>query len=701
MGVGRGDTRVRRGRVAAALVVSAALLASGCAAGRAFRQGAEAARDGQWDAAVEYYRRAVADDPDRPEYRIALERAMLEASRAHAAAAAAWEETGDLNTALHAYRQAYALDPSNGQAAVKIANLQQTLRERAEASRAPPPIAAMREQARQQMQPPLLDPASDEPLTVSFAEASLRAIIDFLGEASGINVTYDEGFQEATYSVTLTGLAFEEALTRILAANGAFHAVVNPTTIVVAPDTPAARSAYTPQVIRTFYVSHADVEELVGLLTAVVGGIDASSPPQFFANTAANSVTVRATAAVAGIVERVIAANDKPPAEIVIDVEILEVNRERAKRYGLDLSQYSITTTFSPESAPGAAPAEGEASGDAPGVFNLNTITRGVSFADFYTAVPAAVVNFLEQDTETRLVAQPQLRGQEGTELTLNLGQEIPVPTTAFTPLAAGGASFNPLTSFQYRPVGVILNMTPRVTYENEIVLDLEVENSTLGPPISVAGQSLPTFGTRNVETRLRLRDGESNLLAGLLRQEERQVLKGFPGLLRLPILKQLFSANDESVRQTDIVILLTPRIVRAHNLTQEDVSPIHIGTERDPGVTGPPPQIGAAPDAGGSREDIGGERPVDAAPADHEDPDAPPSGEPDTSPAEEPDAPPAPVTPPPGEPDAPAPDAPSAPPSDASDVRSDPDAPPGDPARGGAPPPSGPPPPPPERPDR
>ena len=651
---GRGDVWAWRRPVAVALVVSAALLVSGCAAGRAFRQGATAARDGQWDAAVEYYRRALAEDPDRPEYRIALERAMLEASRAHAAAAAGLEAAGEMNAALHAYRRAYALDPSNGQAAVQIGNLQQTLRERAEAARAPPPIEALREQARRQMQAPLLDPASDEPLTVSFADASLRAIIDFLGGASGINVTYDEGFEDRPYTVTLSGLAFEEALTRILAANGFFHAVVNPTTIVVAPDTPAARAAYTPQVIRTFYVSHGDVEELVGLLAAVVGGIEPSSPPQFFANTAANSITVRATAPVAGIVERVIAANDKPPAEIIIDVEILEVNRERAKRYGLDLSQYSITTTFSPESNPSAAAASGEASGEAPGTFNLNTITRGVSFADFYTAVPAAVINFLEQDSQTRLVAQPQLRGQEGTELSLNLGQEIPVPTTAFTPLAAGGASFNPLTSFQYRPVGVILNMTPRVTYENEIVLDLEVENSTLGPPISVAGQSLPTFGTRNVETRLRLRDGESNLLAGLLRQEERQLLKGFPGLLRLPILRRLFSANDESVRQTDIVILLTPHIVRTHNLTQQDVSPIHIGTQRDLGVTGPPPQIAPVPAAGTLPADAGGERPADVEAAATDDPGAPPAAEPDAARPGEPDTPPAPDARPPDAPDTP-----------------------------------------------
>ena len=179
------------------------------------------------------------------------------------------------------------------------------------------------------------------------------------------------------------------------------------------------------------------------------------------------------------------------------------------------------------------------------------------------------------------------------------------MPTTAFTPLAAGGASFNPLTSYTYRPIGVIISMTPRVTYENEIILDLEVENSTLGPSILVAGQSLPTFGTRNVVTRLRLRDGESNLLAGLLREQDRQTLKGVPGLMNVPFLGRLFSANDQSVQTTDIVMLLTPRIVRGHELTQQDVSPIHIGTQGNIGVTGPPPRIAAANDAPAPAPDV------------------------------------------------------------------------------------------------
>ena len=592
---GRGHISMRKSAVAA-MLLAAAVVVSGCASVQAFRQGATAAREGNWDAAVEYYRRALQEDPDRAEYRIALERAMLSAARYHAAAAVELEALGDLPGALRAYRRAYELDPSNEPAGVKIANLQQTLRERAEAARAPAPIEAMRTQARLDTQPPLLDPVSDEPLVIEFTGTSLRDVLDFLGEASGINVLYDRDFEDLTLSVTLAGVTFEEALSRILAANGAFHKVVDPRTIVVVPETPEKRGEYEELVIRTFYVSHGDVEALAELLSTLVRLPNMQNEPQVVANVAANAITVRASAPVVGIVERVLAANDKPLAEVVIDVEILEVNRERAKRYGLDLSRYSISTAFSPE---GALSVGDDGSSASSGLFSLDAVSGGVGAGDFHLAVPAAVIDFLEQDTDTRLVAQPQIRGQEGAELVLNLGQDIPVPTTAFTPLALGGASFNPLTSFTYRAVGVILRMTPRVTFENEIILDLEVENSTLGPPILVAGQSLPTFGTRRVQTRLRLRDGESNLLAGLLSQEERQILKGFPGLLRLPILRQLFSANDESRQSTDIVMLLTPRIVRTHRLTQEDVGPIYIGTRSNPGVTGPPPRIAPRPDAG------------------------------------------------------------------------------------------------------
>ena len=135
-----------------------------------------------------------------------------------------------------------------------------------------------------------------------------------------------------------------------------------------------------------------------------------------------------------------------------------------------------------------------------PPPFNLNTISRGVSTADFYLAVPTAIVRFLETDTHTKVVAKPQLRGAEGTKLSLKLGQQIPVVSTSYTPIATGGAGVNPLSSYTYQDVGVNIDMTPRVSLDGEIILDLILDNSALGPDKAVAGVTVPTFEQRNVD---------------------------------------------------------------------------------------------------------------------------------------------------------------------------------------------------------
>ena len=179
------------------------------------------------------------------------------------------------------------------------------------------------------------------------------------------------------------------------------------------------------------------------------------------------------------------------------------------------------------------------------------------------------------------MIAKPQLRGAEGEKLSLNLGDEIPVPATVFTPFAQGGANVNPLTSFNYKPVGVNVVMTPRVTFENDIILDLEVESSTLGRDVNIAGQNLPSFGSRKVKTKLRLRDGESNLMAGLLRERKVTDNSGLVGLARIPILRNIFGKTDQQMEQSDIVVVITPRIVRSHELTVDDLKPMPIGTQQ------------------------------------------------------------------------------------------------------------------------
>ncbi|HXT49364.1 MAG TPA: secretin and TonB N-terminal domain-containing protein, partial [Gemmatimonadaceae bacterium] len=578
-------------------VMLVAVLAGGCAAGTAFRHGQEAARVADWDSAVTYYTKAVQEDPDSVEYKIHLQRAQEEASRVHIEKAVELEKKDQLEGALVEYRRALQLDASNRTAAAKVSELEQKVRERLEAARPKPRIAELQAQAQRLNQPPLLNPASREPLRISFNNSSLRDILNVIGATTGINVTFDQQFVDKPYTVNLEGVTIEEALQQVLTANGYYYKVINPRTILIIPDQPAKHTQYDELVVRVFYISHADATELAQIVNTIMRIPQLPLPPMVMPNKAANTITVRATAPVVEVIDRIIRANDKPRAEVVLDVEILEVDRERIKRYGINLSSYSLNLIFSPELAPPNV-AGGEVS--APPPFNLNTISQGVSTADFYLGVPTAIVNFLESDSHSRTLAKPQLRGTEGQKMTLNLGQQVPVISTVFGAAAAGGFATIPQSSYNYKDVGVNMDITPRVTYEGEVILELSLENSSIGQNVDVAGQSIPSFNSRKVSTHLRLREGESNLLAGLIGEDERKAIQGLPGLIHVPGFKQLASGNDIDIKNTDIVMLITPHIVRTHELTSTDLGSIYIGTQQNVGLGGPPPLIAPQPESPG-----------------------------------------------------------------------------------------------------
>ena len=415
----------------ALLTVSA--LVAGCAASRANGRGESAARGGDWDTAVDHFRQAVQEDPGNVDYQIALERAMINASVQHLDQARLLEAREQFEDALREYRRASEYDPSNRQIASKVGEIERRIRDLAEASRPQPTIQQLQQAARQNPEP-LLNPASREPIDVVFNNASLRDILNSMGTSAGINVTFERDYQDRSYTVQMSGVTFEEALDQIFAGNLLFYKAINDHTILVIPDNAQKRALYSEQVIRTFFVSHADATEVAQILNGVIRIPSLAVAPQIVANKTNNTITVRATANIVAIIERVIAQNDNPKAEVVIDVQILEVNRSRAQQFGIDLSDFSIGGAFSPESDPRA-----DGGGLDPSPFNLNTVTRGISTVDFYLSVPSAVVQFLESDSETRLIAKPQLRGAEGQEINLNLGDQIPVPATVFTPVAQGG----------------------------------------------------------------------------------------------------------------------------------------------------------------------------------------------------------------------------------------------------------------------
>src|SRR5688572_12730816 len=575
----------------AALIVIVSLGAA-CAAGRAFSRGDDAARAGDWETAVDHYRRAVEKDPTNAEYRIAYERAMISASQVHLDAARVAEARGQLEDALREYRRASEFDPPNRQLAAKVTELERTLRDQIEAAQPRNSVQQLREQAARKDAPPPLFNLNTVMAPIVFTQASLRDIFGSIAKSTNINIIFDSTFQDRVYTTSLNEVTLGEALNSIVTANQLFYKIQDARTVLIIPDNAQKRAQYEEQLVQNFYISHVDPLELAQMLNQVIRPIGGQQlAPVISANKTASVINVRATTAMMAIIERMIESNDKPRAEVIVDVQILEVNRGRAKQYGIDLGNYAINAVFSPEQDPRTTGTAGDTALNGQ-PFNANTISRGVSTSDFYLAVPSAVIRFLEQDTETKVIAKPQLRGAEGVPLELNLGEDIPVPSTTFTPVAAGGANSQPLTSFNYRSVGVNVKMTSKVTYEGDIRMELFVESSTLGAGVVIAGQELPSFGSRKVTTVLRLREGESSLLAGLLREDQRKLLTGFPWLLRVPVIKQLFSNNDTNVTQSDIVMLLTPRIVRTHELTPQDVGPIRIGTQANLGLSGPPPLL-------------------------------------------------------------------------------------------------------------
>ncbi len=366
------------------LIVGIVVLLVGCAASRAFVRGEKAARVGDWDAAVEYYRQAVQDDPDRAEYKIAYERATFAAAAQHADRGRRAEEEGRLEEALREYRRASELDSSNRQVASKMGEIERILRERIEAARPKPQIDRLREEARKVAPEPLLSPTS--PLgPVRFENANARDVLNFIGESTGINVLFDREFTDRTITINVEGVTLEEALQQIMITNQMFYKVLNERTIIVAQDSTVKRNQYEDQVVRTFFLSHADATEMQQLLITIIRIAGMAVQPQFVANKTTNTLTARASTSVMAIIEKMLEANDKPRAEIIIDVQILEVSRERAKQYGLNLSSYAIGGIFSPE----VAPATGD-QGISNQFFNLNTISQGVSTADFYLSVPSA-----------------------------------------------------------------------------------------------------------------------------------------------------------------------------------------------------------------------------------------------------------------------------------------------------------------------
>ena len=577
--------RLRWGSLALAVVIT-----TGCATSEAIKNAEKATQRGDHDAAVAYYRTALGRAPERVELKIALERATRRAAAEHIHRARDLEAQDQLAGAVAEYRLAADLDVTNTLALGKAVELERKMRAAADAARPQPRIDQLRQQAQQQSAIPRLDPRVQVP-QIRMPNVALRDILTAISRLTNINITYDQNLDQLlqrSQSLEIQGTSLEDALSQLMVANTLTYKVVNPTTIFVYQDNPTNRQKYEDQYTQTFYISHADPAELVQILNQLLaGGGGTAVRPIIFQNKTTNSIVVRATAPVMQVIADIIDSNDKAKPEVMVEAEILEVDRNFLRKLGLDLTNYAIGLTFSPEVAPPNT--SGTLPPGSPPPFNANTVSRGVSAGDFYVQSPTAVIQLLESNTNTKTLAKSQLRGRDGTPMSLRLGDLVPIPQTVFSAAAAGGVANIPSTQVQYQPVGINLLFTPRVTHEDEIVLEaLTLQKSGLGNNLNIGGQIFPTIVERTAVSAVRLRDGEANMLAGLLRDDDRKAMEGFPGINKIPIIRSLFGNSDTQVDQTDLVMIITPHIIRGHELKPEDLRPRFIGTGQNIGGGAP-----------------------------------------------------------------------------------------------------------------
>jgi general secretion pathway protein D len=557
-----------------------ASLATGCATTTSvsIRAGEQAETLKDYDRAVVEYTKALRANPTDQNIKLALDRARMRASQEHAFRGRRFLANEHYEEALVEFQMASELNPTDSSVDEALRDTRQKLRTKIAVTRGGKSELESLIDRTRDLAPPGLDLPSDAKLPDSlvFSNASSRQVFRTIAQLSGLNVVFDPAFREEPISFDARNMTLEDALTSLTASTRTFYRVTAPRSITVIPDTRAKRLEYEDSVVRTIYLSNADMKEVIDLLRIVV------DVRQITGMTAINAISLQDTPEHIAAAARLIAAIDKARPEVVIDVELLEVDRSRLREYGLQVA------------SPGSAGISGSLDVNKEGLTlqDLSNLTR----ADvFVTGVPGIYYRLLKNDSNTRVLANPQLRTSEGIAAQAKFGEDVPVPLTQFAPIATGGINQQPITSFTYRPVGVNIDITPRTHHDDEVSLTLKIELSSISGTGTGVTAGIPVFASRQITSTIRLKDGQTNMLAGLIRDEERTVLDGVPGLSDIPLVGRLFAKNHKESTQTDIILTLTPHIVRTLELSEADLRPFRLGRGSGSGAASrseaPPPQ--------------------------------------------------------------------------------------------------------------
>jgi general secretion pathway protein D len=547
----------------ALLLLAGALVAGGCSAATANRHAREAEHRQDYDQAVVEYTKAVRLHPDDTDARLGLERARLRAAADHFQRGRRLAATYKFDQALVEYELAAELNPASGEIDGELRATRNQLRAKVAIAREDKTVLETLVERARDLSPQGLDLPQDVkmPASLLFRDASSREAFLAIARFANISLGFDATFRDAQVTVDLRNATLENALSAVADATRTFLHVTSPSSVLVIPDTVAKRREYEEEVVRTFYLSNADLKETMDLLRIVLDARRISPV------TGTNALAMKDTPERIAAAARILSAIDKARPEVIIDVELLEVDRTRLQEYGLQIASpgsagLNGSVTVAPESNP---------------TLTLRAL-RNLTQSDVLLAnLPGLYYRLLKSDTNTRTLANPQLRTTEGIPATARFGDRVPVPVTTFTPIATGGTPQQPITSYNYENIGVNIDITPRTHHNDDVTLQLKVVVQSIS---GTGFNGLPTFGNRDISTVIRLRDGETNMLAGLIRDDERRVLEGVPGLIDIPVVGRLFAHSQKEITQTDIILTLTPHIIRVLDLNERDLRSFRVGRD-------------------------------------------------------------------------------------------------------------------------
>ena len=539
-----------------------------------YKAGKQAEVREDYDEAFFQYQKAIDLDPQNPQFIIAFRRAQFLAGANHVDRGNRLQEQGRLSEALAEFEQAYAIDPASAAARQQIASTLALL----EAQQAPP--AADRQGAidadsrlEEALGPPDLMPLSQDLINLRMTNDA-KVVFETIGKLAGINVLFDPDYVANRITVELTNVVLEEALDQTALLTKTFWKVLTRNTILIVPDTTVKRREQEQQVIKTFYLSNIITpQELTEVVTAIRTLLETRRIQQI---NSMNAIIIRDTPDKVALAEKIIRDVDKAKPEIVVDVLVMEVRRDKTRDLGLfpvsgGSPGVQVPLIFSPGQAGG---------GDDGGSIPLNRLGR-LSTSDFSLILPGANLNALLSDSNTKILQRPQIRATDGQQATLRIGDRVPIATGSFQ-AGIGGGGVSPLvnTQFQYTDVGVNLDITPKVHANREITLKVRIEISAVTSEVDIGGIKQPVIGQRVIEHDIRLREGEANVLGGILQRQVTETVSGIPGLSQIPILRYLFSNTSTTLAEDEVLIVLRPRLVRLPEITALNRRALDVGRE-------------------------------------------------------------------------------------------------------------------------